>query len=216
VVGYYSEETLGDSILGRYMADQERGQSIPQLRQLRAEEVLNIQAVCLNFPYNFAQPPTPELHWALSDLIDHSRFPMAMLDATDKWGIQFFALENFLKLIDPHRISEPGYISPHTIAKLVSYSLQIVESTAESIVALKRLETFNGDDLFAQIQRLADEALIDDELSPWRHFWIATRHPTVRWAINNAVINRWGALGCEFKVNRSPFSQSAVPKRFGP
>jgi hypothetical protein len=165
---------------------------IQRVRTLNAEETLNIQAVHLNYPYNFAQPPTDGFVWTLLDLINHSRFPVASLDIADKWNVPFFSLENFLRLIEPSRLSEPGYASPLTVAKLISYCLQILESTAESMLALNGNEAFDGEDLFTQIERLADHSRIDALLCPWNHFWIATRHPTVRWAINNAVMNRWG------------------------
>ena len=58
---------------------------------------------------------------------------------------------------------------------------------------LTGLKTWTGKEIIAQIRNLADATLIDDTFSPWRHFWIATQHPTVRWAINNAMMNRWGA-----------------------
>jgi hypothetical protein len=165
------------------------------LPALSAEEMLKIRSIPLNFSYNFAQPPKPVIQWTLLDLIEHSRFPMAQLDAADKWAIENFSMENFSRLIDSESISEPGSISARTVAKLVSYALQIVESTAESMESLGGVSTFNGDDLFAQLERLSDELPLDDGLSPWRHFWIATKHPTVRWAVNNAVMNRWGAQG---------------------
>jgi len=60
---------------------------------------------------------------------------------------------------------------------------------------LAGLQTWTGEDILAQIRSLADAGLIDEEFSPWRHFWIATQHPTIRWAINNAMMNRWGATG---------------------
>jgi hypothetical protein len=169
--------------------------SVPKRHSLSAEEMLNIRSIHLNFPYNFAQPPEPTIHWTLLDLIDHSRFPMAQVDAADKWAIQSFSMDNFSRLIDSESVGEPGSLSAHSVAKLISYALQIVESTAESMQALSVQSPFNGDDIFAQLERLSDELPLDDELSPWRHFWIATKHPTVRWAVNNAVMNRWGANG---------------------
>jgi hypothetical protein len=60
---------------------------------------------------------------------------------------------------------------------------------------LAGLRAWTGEDILNQIRGLADAAWIDDELSPWRHFWIAAQHPTVRWALNNAMMNRWGAIG---------------------
>jgi hypothetical protein len=156
---------------------------------------LAIREVRLNYPYNFAQPPSPEIRWSLADLIDHARFPMSRLDPCDKWAIQDFSLENFLRVLDAKRIGEPGYLAPVTVAKVIAYGLQIAESTTETMNVAGVRQTWTGENIVAQIRALADAALIDDDLSPWRHFWLATRHPTVRWAINNALMNRWGAVG---------------------
>ena len=120
---------------------------------------------------------------------------MARLDPCDKWSIRDFSLENFLRVLEANRIGEPGYLAPITIAKVVAYGLQIVESTTESMEVLAGLRVWTGEDLLVQIRTLACAGLIDDELSPWRQFWIANRHPIVRWAINNAMMNRWGAMG---------------------
>jgi hypothetical protein len=120
---------------------------------------------------------------------------MARLDPCDKWAIRDLSLENFLRVLDSKRIGEPGYLAPVTLAKVIAYCLQIAESTAETLCTVRNRETWTGEDILAQIRLLADAGWIDDELSPWRHFWLATRHPTVRWAINNALMNRWGAVG---------------------
>jgi len=168
---------------------------LPSFEHLTPDQILAIRNVRLNFPYNFAQPPFPEIRWSLADLIDHARFPMARLDPCDKWGIRDFSMENFLRVLDSKRIREPGYLAPVTIAKVSAYGLQIAESTTETMEALMGSKTWTGEDILAQIRNLADATLIDDAFSPWRHFWIATQHPTVRWAINNAMMNRWGASG---------------------
>jgi hypothetical protein len=170
-----------------------KSDKLPRFRHLSADEILDIRAVSLNFPYNFAQPPQPKIRWSLCDLIDHSRFPMAKADACDKWGLKYFSLENFVRLIDLSQIAHPGYLSPMTVAKLVAYSLQIVESTAESMEALTGHVTYDGEQLVEQIFGLAGDNQL--ETSPWQQFVTSTRHPTVRWAINNAVMNRWGAEG---------------------
>jgi hypothetical protein len=120
---------------------------------------------------------------------------MARLDPCDKWSIRDFSLENFLRVLEANRIGEPGYLAPITVGKVVAYGLQIVESTTESMEVLAGLRVWTGEDLLVQIRTLACAGLIDDELSPWRQFWIANRHPIVRWAINNAMMNRWGAMG---------------------
>ena len=168
---------------------------LPSFEHLTPDQILAIRDVRLNFRYNFAQPPFPEIRWSLADLIDHARFPMARLDPCDKWGIRDFSLENFLRVLDAERIREPGYLGSVTIAKVTGYGLQIAESTTETMQALTGLQIWTGEDILAQIRNLADATLIDDAFSPWRHFCIATQHPTVRWAINNAMMNRWGASG---------------------
>jgi hypothetical protein len=78
------------------------------LRDITAEEILRIKRIRLNYPYNFAEPPYPEIRWELAEIIDHARFPMAMADACDKWERPYFTLDNFFRFIEPGRISEPG------------------------------------------------------------------------------------------------------------
>ena len=63
-----------------------------------------------------------------------------------------------------------------------------VEAHAHSTLGVKNA-------IRAGVASVEHATLIDDAFSPWRHFWIATQHPTVRWAINNATMNRWGASG---------------------
>jgi hypothetical protein len=175
--------------------DERDSQRPPPLENLTPDQILAIGDVRLNFPYNFAQPPYPEIRWSLADLIDHAGFPMARLDPCDKWGVRDFSVENFLRILESKRMREPGYLAPVTIAKVVAYGLQIVESATETMEVLAGLRAWTGEDILNQIRGLADAAWIDDELSPWRHFWIAAQHPTVRWALNNAMMNRWGAIG---------------------
>ena len=170
-----------------------KSDKLPRFRHLSADEILDIRAVSLNFPYNFAQPPRPPIQWSLCDLIDHSRFPMARADACDKWGLKYFSLESFVRLINSSQIAHPGYLSSMTVAKLVAYCLQIAESTGESMEALTGRARYHGEQLIEQIFGLARANRL--ETLPWRQFVTSTRHPTVRWAINNAVMNRWGAEG---------------------
>jgi len=167
----------------------------PWFQHLTADQILAIRDVRLNYPYNFAQPPTPQIQWSLVDIIDHARFPMAKLDPCDKWGVKNLGFENFLRILDQKRIREPGYLAPVTIAKVIAYGLQIAESTTETMVVEAGQGRWTGEDILAKIRVLADAGLIGDEFSPWRHFWIAAQHPTVRWGINNAMMNRWGAAG---------------------
>jgi hypothetical protein len=174
----------------------ERGECpAPAFEYLTADQILAIRRVRLNFPYNFAQPPAPKIEWSLADLIDHARFPMAKLDPCDKWSVQSLSMENFLRILDEGRFREPGYLAPVTIAKVIAYALQIAESATETMVVAVGRKRWTGEDVLARIQTLAEAGLTSEEFSPWRHFWIATRHPIVRWGINNAMMNRWGASG---------------------
>ncbi|MBV9674550.1 MAG: hypothetical protein JO076_17225 [Verrucomicrobia bacterium] len=135
-------------------------------QHLTSDEILAVGNLRLNFRYNFAQPPTPEIHWLLVDLVAHARFPTARLDACDKWNIQLLTIENFPRIIDETRIAEPGYLSATTVAKAVVYCLQIVESTAESFEAFTGRSSLNGDDLLDQIRTLANQSAEEDAVSP--------------------------------------------------
>jgi hypothetical protein len=161
---------------------------------LYPEETSAIQAVCLTYEYNFAEPPYPKIAWTLLDLVSHARFPMCRTDLCDKWNYREITAENFPSVVDPERVSEPGFLSARTVAKLIGYCLLIAESTAESLPAL----SVKFDYLFADHVM---NAIVDHgrefgsslgENSPWAHFLIAARHPVVRWGVNNALMNRWG------------------------
>lgn len=99
-----------------------------------------------------------------------------------------------IRFIEARQISAPGYLSAVTVAKLIAYCLQIAESTSESMPTLRGVSEFDGEDLLSQIAQLQKTEMVGvEELSPWNHFLIAVKHPVVRWAVNNAVMNRWGA-----------------------
>jgi hypothetical protein len=196
----------------------QREMSFPRLRSLSAEEILAVREVVLQYPYNFAQPPRAQIRWELSDLIHHARYPMARADACDKWGCKFFTIENFPRFLDEASLSEPGYLSPMTIAKLIAYCLNIVESMAEGIPDLTGRTEFNGEDLIDGIDTLAEQADLNEAVrtvSPWRQFMIAVRHPVVRWAVNNAVMNRWGADGFPPEENDQQRSARILNDRQG-
>src|SRR5580700_3731200 len=157
------------------------------------EEASTIQAIPLNYGYNFAEPPYPKIAWTLLDLVSHARFPMSRTDLCDKWNYREITSENFPLVVDSDRISEPGFLSVRTVAKLIAYCLLIAEATAESLPALTGNAGFFADSIMAAIVDHREEfgpAL--GENSPWAHFLIAARHPIVRWGVNNGVMNRWG------------------------
>ena len=160
---------------------------------LYPEEALSIQAISFNYSYNFAEPPYPKISWTLLDLVSHARFPMCRTDLCDKWNYREITAENFPLVVDPGRVSEPGFLSARTVAKVISYCLLVAESTAESLPALSGKTDFFADTIMAAIvdhRRESGSSL--GENSPWAHFLIAARHPIVRWGINNALMNRWG------------------------
>jgi hypothetical protein len=161
-------------------------------REVTADELIEVSRVRLNHPYNFAEPPYPAIHWELVDLLHHSRFPFARHDACDKWGFQAISLENFYRLIEPDTVAEPGHLSVLTVAKVVAYALEVAEATAEGMASGQR--TPRGEQILEEINRLQHACMqAYTELSPWRQFYVAVRHPVVRYAVNNALMNRWGA-----------------------
>jgi len=64
---------------------------------LSADEILALRDLRLNYPYNFAEPPYPEIYWQLFELIDHASFPLAKTDACDKWNCKEISPENFFQ-----------------------------------------------------------------------------------------------------------------------
>jgi hypothetical protein len=160
---------------------------------LYPEEAAAVQAISLNYEYNFAEPPYPKISWTLLDLVSYARFPMCRTDLCDKWNYSEITAENFPLAVDPDRVSEPGFLSVRTVAKLISYCLLIAESTAEPLPALSGKADFFADTIMAAIAAHRNEfASSLGENCPWAHFLIAARHPIVRWGVNNALMNRWG------------------------
>lgn len=160
---------------------------------LYPEEASTIQGIPLNYSYNFAEPPYPKISWTLLDLVSHARFPMSRTDLCDKWSYREITAENFPLVLDPERVSEPGYLSARTVAKVISYCLLIAESTAESLPALSAKTALFADTVLeAIVEHRRNFGSRLGENSPWAHFLIAARHPIVRWGVNNALMNRWG------------------------
>jgi hypothetical protein len=160
---------------------------------LYPEEASTIQEISLNYGYNFAEPPYPKISWTLLDLVSHARFPMCRTDLCDKWKYREITAENFPLVVDSATVSEPAILSTRTVAKVISYCLLIAESTAESLPTLSGKTDFFADDILdAIVERRRDFGSSLGENSPWAHFLIAARHPIVRWAVNNALMNRWG------------------------
>ena len=113
------------------MGENER--SVFQGASLDIQDAAAIQAVSLNYRYNFAEPPSPKIQWNLLDLISHARFPMCRKDLCDKWNYPEITAENFSLVVDANHVPEPGFLSARTVTKLISDCLWIAESTAESL-----------------------------------------------------------------------------------
>jgi hypothetical protein len=178
---------------------------------LSADEVLALRELKLNYPYNFAEPPYPKVHWQLFELIDHASFPLAKADACDKWNCRELSPDNFFQIIDRKRLAEPGFLSALTIGKLVCYCLLIAESTSESFHSVAEGIELRADTLLDRIQLNAEHLSPGiEEYSPWRQFFVAVRHPVVRWAVNNAFMNRWGAKLYPVATNDSEHQRSTM------
>jgi hypothetical protein len=178
---------------------------------LSADEVLALRELKLNYPYNFAEPPYPKVHWQLFELIDHASFPLAKADACDKWNCRKLSPDNFFQIIDRKRLAEPGFLSALTIGKLVCYCLLIAESTSESFHSVAEGIELRADTLLDRIQLNAEHLSPGiEEYSPWRQFFVAVRHPVVRWAVNNAFMNRWGAKLYPVATNDSEHQRSTM------
>jgi hypothetical protein len=183
----------------------QRGKKSPEVpRALSADEILALRELQLNYPYNFAEPPYPQIRWELFELIDHARFPIAMADTCDKWHCKAISSENFFRVLDQDRLAEPGFLSALTIGKLVCYCLLVAESTSESSPAVTEGAELGADTLLERIRVNADHLSPGiEEYSPWRQFFVAVRHPVVRWAVNNALMNRWGAKLYPIEASRA-------------
>lgn len=167
---------------------------VARSRELSGDELIEISRISLNFPYNFAEPPAPKIQWGLADFLAHARFPLARIDACDKWRCPCLSIDNYSRFISEWTIADPGGLSAVTVAKVVAYCLEIVEVTAEAMARVDREAHLSGEALLEEIARLRDlyrYAL--GELSPWGHFYVSVRHPVIRHGINNALMNRWGA-----------------------
>ena len=176
------------------MGDSHRNSPETNGKGLNADEILALRELRLNYPYNFAEPPYPQIHWQLFELIDHASFPFAKTDACDKWNCREISPENFFQVLDRDRLDEPRFLSALTVGKLVCYCLLVAESTSESFHIVAEEVELRADTLLERIRLNAEYLSLGiEEHSPWHQFFVAVRHPVVRWAVNNALMNRWGA-----------------------
>src|ERR1700747_1053278 len=110
-------------------------QSLPKLTAVTAEQVTEINRIHFKFSYNFGPPPNPESKATLAEFIrdQETEYPSAALDLVDKLKLDSFGPESFDRHIDRNILATPGHLSAVTVAKLIQYCLQILESEAEML-----------------------------------------------------------------------------------
>ncbi len=174
------------------MNDQDRRTNVPGLRDLTADELLDIRSILPEHTYNFAEPPDPQVEVSLSDYLANARFPFAFADAGDKWEVSVISMDNFARLFSAAQMGRPGYLSVISTAKLIAFCLQIAESTRESLPELRGILSPTAEDVMDQLLDLARKFDALEALSPWKQFFVCAKNPVIRRALNNAIMNRWG------------------------
>lgn len=177
---------------------------MPKLTAVTDEQVTEINRIHFNFSYNFGPGPAPAKKTTLAEFVrDYEKeFPYAALDLVDKLGLDSFSAESFDNHIDRVLLAIPGHLSPVTVAKLVQYCLQILESEAEMITWVRIDRGVPGmpdaheiaNAVAAKMNRYGN----CKEIPEYDHagqFLSAVKHPIVGRGVSNAAINRWGVSG---------------------
>jgi hypothetical protein len=184
--------------------------SLPKLTVVTDEQLREINSIHFSFPYNFGPAPRPETKMTLADFVRdcEMEFPYAMLDLVDKLKLDSFSAESFDQHIDRNLLATPGHLSAVTVAKLINYSLLILESEAE-MITWARIDrgvpgTPDAHDIAnavaAKVNRYKNRTKIP-EYDHVGQFLSALKHPIVGRAVSNAAINRWGVSG---RLGRMP------------
>lgn len=180
----------------------DRIRPLPKLTPVTDDQVTEINRISFNFPYNFAPAPKPETKLTLAEFIREaaSEFPYAIRDLVDKLELDCFSAESFDHHIDRALLAIPGHLSAVTVAKLVHYCLQILESEAEMLVWGRIDRGVQGmpdaNDIAYAVAAKANRYASLDKVPEYDHvgqFLAAVKHPVVGKAVSNAAINRWGA-----------------------
>jgi hypothetical protein len=166
------------------------------------DQVTEINRISFNFPYNFAPAPKHETKLTLAEFVrdSASEFPYSIRDLVDKLKLDCFSAESFDRHIDRAFLAIPGHLSAVTVAKLVQYCLQILESEAE-ILLWRRIDRGvqgmpDANDIANAVAAKANRYKSPDQVPEYDHvgqFLAAVKHPVVGKAVSNAAINRWGA-----------------------
>jgi hypothetical protein len=180
----------------------DRNRPLPRLTPVTDDQVTEISRISFAFPYNFAPAPKPETKLTLAEFIREaaSEFPYAIRDLVDKLELDCFSAESFDHHIDRNLLATPGHLSAVTVAKLVHYCLQILESEAE-MLAWGRIDRGvrgmpDANDIANAVAAKANRYAASDKVPEYDHvgqFLVAVKHPIVGNAVSNAAINRWGA-----------------------
>lgn len=180
----------------------DRNRPLPRLTPVTNDQVTEINRISFNFPYNFAPAPKPETKLTLAEFVQDSalEFPFSIRDLVDKLKLDCFSAESFDRHIDRAFLAVPGHLSAVTVAKLVHYCLQILESEAE-ILLWGRIDRGvqgmpDANDIANAVAAKANRYKTPDQMPEYDHigqFLAAVKHPVVGKAVSNGTINRWGA-----------------------
>jgi hypothetical protein len=178
-----------------------RKQSLPKLTAVTAEQVTEINRIDFKFSYNFGPPPNPESKATLAEFIrdQETEYPYAALDLVDKLRLDSFGPESFDRHIDRNMLATPGHLSAVTVAKLIQYCLQILESEAEMLSCQRTdrglTSVPDAQDIAKAIEIKANQYQDRDKIPEYDYvaqFLAAVQHPIVGKGVSSAAINRWG------------------------
>jgi hypothetical protein len=175
---------------------------LPKLTAVTEEQLTEINRISFHFAYNFAPAPRPATKVTLAEFIRDSAadFPYSVCDVVDKLDLEYISAESFEHHFDRKLLATPGYLSAVTVAKLIHYCLQILESEAE-ILTWARFDLGirgmpDARDIANALATKANRYRSPDHIPEYDHvgqFLIALKHPVIGKGISNAAINRWGA-----------------------
>jgi hypothetical protein len=175
---------------------------LPKITPVTEQQLTEINRISFNFSYNFAPAPRPATKVTLAEFIRDcaADFPHSVRDFVDKLNLDFISAESFEHHFDRKLLATPGYLSAVTVAKLIHYCLQILESEAE-ILMWDRIDHGvrgmpDARDIANALAAKANRYKSPDRIPEYDHvgqFLVAVKHPVIGKAVSNAAINRWGA-----------------------
>jgi hypothetical protein len=175
--------------------------SLPKLTTVTGEQLMEINRIHFNFPYNFGPAPRPGTKTTLAEFVRdcECEFPYAIQDLVDKLKLETFGAESFDHHIDRQLLATAGHLSAVTVAKLIHYCLLILESEAEIITSARIDRGLSGTPdahdiasaVAAKVNRY-ESCLKIPEYDHLAQFLSAVQHPIIGRAVSNAAVNRWG------------------------